>query len=172
MYFYVFIYFINKFQTPVWGTLKYLGEGSQAWKVGYRIQKSSCIIERRWGGDASGCAGESVGFDCVCAKLSYPKRGSRQLWCHLMMSLFSCLCWGKGVYKGVCMSLWGSWGEFSGHTIIVEGQFLPFSHKSPLTPTLATSVHFEEWDYHRQESVTYLFPQWHTLRVSLSVFSL
>ena len=34
------------------------------------------------------------------------------------------------------MSLWDSLGEFSGHLVIVEGQFLPFSNRSPLTPYL------------------------------------
>ena len=55
------------------------------------------------------------------------------------------------------MSLWGSLDEFSGHLIIVEDQFLPFSSRSPPTPTSAMSVYFKEWDYHRQEGVTYLF---------------
>ena len=100
-------------------------------------EDGSCIIERNQGGNDSRWTGKSVGFDCTHAKLSHRIRGSRQLWYHLMMSLLFCLCWRKGVYKGACMNLCGSLGEFAGHLVISEGHVLPFSSRSPLTPYLS-----------------------------------
>ena len=32
-------------------------------------EDGSCVIERKQGGGADGCADKSVGFDCTCAKL-------------------------------------------------------------------------------------------------------
>ena len=118
------------------GTLMYPGEGVTGTESGiWNSEDGSCVIERKQGRDTSGCTGEAVGFDCACAKLSCPVRGSRQLWHHLMMSLSLCLHWGE-LYKGACTSLWGSLGEFSSHLVIVEGNFLSFSSRGPPTPYL------------------------------------
>ena len=60
------------------GTLKYLGESVTGTESGTQnLEDGSCIIERKQGRDAGGCAGELVGLDCTCTKLSHQKRGSR-----------------------------------------------------------------------------------------------
>ena len=60
------------------GTLTYMGEGVTGMERGIQnLEDGLCVIERKQGRDAGGCAGKLVRFDCAYAKLSHQIRGSR-----------------------------------------------------------------------------------------------
>ena len=139
MYFYnAFTYFINKFQTPVWGHTEKPRESVTGLQSGMQnSEEGLCIIERKQGGDAGRCMGESVGF--AAHVQSFPlKKGKQTIVTSFTDVTVVLLMLREGGYIRECTWAFGVLQLiFSGHLVIVKDHSLPFSTRKPPTPYLS-----------------------------------
>ena len=166
----IFTYVINKFWTLVWGHTDIFGGGCyrhRKWDMELRRLFMHYWKEARWGCQQMH---RQVSWVWLHMHKAFPPNKGKQV----IMTSFN--------DATVVLLTLRETGYIRKHTQAFEVLWVSFqaiwSFLRVISCLLAagvywppTSLPFEEWEYHRQECVTYLFHQWHTLRVSLSVFS-